>query len=150
MRKEGCEDMTEKGENEIISISLPKEAVRVMDGACDCMGYKSRSEFVRDAVRAFVQEKDKIDRITGIIEGVLILVYDHTADNKVSAIRHSYDNVFRSFVHSDFREVTCKCCEVLIFSGEAEKVRKAFYELRTVRHVEEAHLLVTSRKVMSR
>ena len=146
MRKEEREDMTEKGENEIISISLPKEAVRVLDEACGGMGFKSRSEFVRDAVRAFVREKEEIDRITGIIEGVLILVYEHEADNKVSAIRHRYDNVFRSFVHSDFREVTCKCCEVLIFSGEAEKVRKAFYELRTVRHVEEAHLLVTSRK----
>lgn len=132
--------------SEVISVSLPKKTVETLQRAVEEMQYMSRSEFVRDAVRAFLKEKQHIDSISGKVEGVIIILYGHTAATQVSDVRHSYIEMFRSFMHSDFDIDNCSCCEVLMFSGDAKKLRSAFYELKSIKGVEEAHIFVASRQ----
>ena len=51
-------------------------------------------------------------------------------------------DLIKSFMHSDFKEKSTKCCDVLIFSGDAERIRKAVYDLEVIRNVEEVSLFV--------
>ncbi len=132
----------EKNGLSVVSISLPKQTVEAMENAIDEMGYASRSELVRDSLREFMREKATLDRVTGRIEGVVMILYEHSSDGKVGEVRHRYMGTFRSFMHSDFDIPDSPCCEVLIFSGDAEVVRKAFFELRSVKGVKEAHIFI--------
>ena len=138
--------MTRKGKGtEIISISLPETTAKEVDDLVEEMGYPSRSELVRDAVRALIKSKMDLERLDGTVEGVMILLYDHRASQDVSDVRHANMHLFRSFMHSDFDasscevdERSCKCCEVLLFSGPAEDLRAAHNRFRTIKHVEES------------
>jgi metal-responsive CopG/Arc/MetJ family transcriptional regulator len=142
--------MTRKGKDiEIISVSLPKKTVDEVDAVIAELGYPSRSELVRDAIRALIKSKEELDKLEGQIEGVLTILYDHRASQEVSNIRHDNMHIFRSFMHSDFSNETCRvgdkgcmCCEVLMFSGDADTVREAYYKLRSIKHVVESTLFV--------
>jgi len=138
--------VTKKGKDtEIISVSLPVSTAREVDRMVEVKGYPSRSELVREAVRGLIKADQLLEEVEGDIDGVMILLYDHKASLEVSDVRHANMHLFKSFMHTDFanhtcsvHENACKCCEVLIFSGEAAEVRKVHNAFRTTRHVEES------------
>jgi CopG family nickel-responsive transcriptional regulator len=129
----------------IVSISLPERIINDIEHALSELGYMSRSELIRDAVREFLREKKKLEDVKGTVEGVITLLYNHDVASKVSEVRHRYMGIFRSFMHSDFDIDNCSCCEVLLFSGKATTVRKAYYELKAIKGVDETHIYVASR-----
>ena len=113
------------------------------------MGHPSRAELVRDAVRGLIKDRLELARMEGSIDGVLILLYDNKAAREVSDIRHSNMHLFKSFMHTDFADHTCsvhdgacKCCEILLFSGDAEAIREVHNRFRSAKHVEESHVFL--------
>ena len=136
--------MTKKGKDtEIISVSLPNGVASEMDRLVQELAYPSRSEFVREALRSFIRDKEGLDGREGVIEGVMILLYDHKASREVSEVRHESMHLFKSFMHTDFDDHTCpvhedacRCCEVLMFSGDADELRTVHQRFRNIRHVE--------------
>jgi CopG family nickel-responsive transcriptional regulator len=138
--------MTKKGKDtEILSISLPEGVASEMDRLVAELDYPSRSELVREAIRDFIRAKREMDGVEGTIDGVMILLYDNKAAREVSEIRHSNMHLFKSFMHTDFADHTCsvhdgacKCCEILLFSGDAEAIRQVHNRFRTTKHVEES------------
>jgi CopG family nickel-responsive transcriptional regulator len=129
----------------IVSISLPERIINDIEHALSELGFMSRSELIRDAVREFLREKKKLEDVKGTVEGVITLLYNHEVASKVSEVRHRYMGIFRSFMHSDFNIDNCSCCEVLLFSGKAITIRKAYYELKAIKGVDETHIYVASR-----
>ena len=109
--------MSERPATSIVSVSLPKRLAREMDDAAEDLGYASRSELVRDAVRGFLSRLHTLEGAQGHLEGVITLLYDHGRGARVSEVRHRYMGLFRSFMHSDFASDRCTCCEVLVFSS---------------------------------
>jgi CopG family nickel-responsive transcriptional regulator len=135
--------MTSKGKDiEILSFSLPKKIVTEIDELSQDVGYTTRSELIRDALRSFIRSKSDIDKIKGKVEGVIVLLYQHSADHKVSELRHKHMDVIKSFMHSDFRERASKCCDVLIFNADAERVRKILYDFEAITNVEAVQLFI--------
>lgn len=138
--------MTRKGkETEIISVSLPESTARELDRMVAEKGYPSRSELVREAVRGLIKADQRLWDVEGEVDGVMILLYDHKASREVSEVRHAHVDLFKSFMHTDFADHTCsvheeacKCCEVLLFSGNAAQVRAVHDAFRTTKHVEES------------
>ena len=58
--------MTAKGKDiEILSFSLPKKIVTEIDELSQDVGYTTRSELIRDALRSFIRSKSDIDKIKG-------------------------------------------------------------------------------------
>lgn len=137
--------MNKQEEARIVSMSVPAEMDAAIRAAAEDMGYRSRSELVRDAVRALLREKIRLDERRGTVEGVITLLYEHDAAGQVSAVRHRHMDIFRSFMHSDFDAAGCSCCEVLMFSGHIDDVSTAYYQLKAVKGVDEAHIYVASR-----
>ncbi|MCI0497041.1 MAG: CopG family ribbon-helix-helix protein [Thermoplasmata archaeon] len=138
----GHRDDRPKNGTSVISISLPTSTVAEMGAALEDMGFVSRSELVRDALREFMREKRSVERLDGKVQGVMVLLYHHDASGRVSDVRHRHREVFRSFTHSDFDSRAASCCEVLLFSGEAKEVTAAYFELKGVRGVLETHIYV--------
>ena len=138
--------MTRKGKDtEIISISLPEGVATEVDRLVRDLEFPSRSELVREALRAFIRSSREVDAVEGDVDGVMILLYDHKAAREVGEVRHGNMHLFKSFMHTDFEdhscavhEDACKCCEVLMFSGDAREVRRVHHRFRTTKHVEES------------
>ena len=125
----------------IISMSLPENTLKEIDRMVEVIGYPSRSELVRDAVRSFLREKAEISALAGHINGILILIYDHGCAAQVSEVRHRHMAIFKSFMHADFDEGE-ECCEALMFCGDAEKVRESYNQLTTIVGVKETRLFL--------
>lgn len=127
---------------EILSFSLPAELVRKLDALSTAIGYSTRSELIRDGVRLLLKENEKLDGMRGAAEGVIILLYDHAAENRVSELRHGFTDVFRSYTHCDFEVKSTRCCEILVFRGPADRVRKAIEGLQATRNVDEVQVFL--------
>ena len=125
----------------IVSLSFTDEILGEMDAATEKIGYSSRSELVRDAVRAFLKEKAEVSKLEGHIDGVMMLVYDHNSAAQVSEVRHRHMSVFKSFMHADF-DAGDDCCEVLMFCGEAGEVKESYNQLSTLVGVKEARIFL--------
>lgn len=131
----------QSGANKIVSLSLPINILSDIDSAVSSVGYSSRSELVRDAVRAFLREKAEVAKLEGHINGVLMLVYHHNSAAQVSEVRHHHMGVFKSFMHADF-DGGDDCCEVLMFCGEADDVKESYNRLSTIVGVKEARIFL--------
>jgi metal-responsive CopG/Arc/MetJ family transcriptional regulator len=131
-----------KNGTEILSFSLPKELVRELDATSKAIGYPTRSELIRDGVRLLLKNNEKLDGMEGTAEGVIILIYDHAAENRVSELRHRFTDVFRSYTHCDFEVRSTRCCEILVFRGGAARVRKAIEGLQAIKKVDEVQVFL--------
>ncbi|MBM4248452.1 MAG: CopG family ribbon-helix-helix protein [Euryarchaeota archaeon] len=127
---------------EILSFSLPRELVRKLDATSRAIGYPTRSELIRDGVRLLLKNNERLERLVGISEGVIILIYDHAAEHGVSELRHGFTDIFRSYTHCDFEVKSTRCCEILVFRGAAERVRKAIDGLQSVKKVDEVQVFL--------
>ena len=133
---------SKKNGTEILSFSLPGDLVKRLDTLSMAVGYSTRSELIRDGVRLLLKQNEKLDGMKGTSEGVIILLYDHAAETRVSELRHQFTDIFRSYTHCDFEVKSHRCCEILVFRGEADRVRKAIEGLQAVRNVDEVQVFL--------
>jgi CopG family nickel-responsive transcriptional regulator len=135
--------MTAKGKNiEIISVSMSKKMAKEIDELSKEIGYSTRSELIRDAIRLLINSKININKTKGRVEGVIVVLYKHSADKYVSEAKHKNMDIIKSFMHSDFGEMAPRCCDTLIFSGNADRVRKIIYELKAITNVDIVHVFI--------
>ena len=130
--------MTSKGKSEIISFSIPKTLAEELDNFRREMGYSKRSELLRDAIRTLIRSKSDLDSIEGMVEGILIILHDRCANNRVSDLIHENADITRSRMHSDFKG---KCCDVIAISGGAKRIKKMVNELRVL-NVERVEIFI--------
>jgi CopG family nickel-responsive transcriptional regulator len=133
---------SKKNGTEILSFSLPKDLVRRLDSLSTAIGYSTRSELIRDGVRLLIKNNEKLDGLKSTAEGVIILIYDHSAETRVSELRHRFTDIFRSYTHCDFEVKSHRCCEILVFRGEADRVRKVIEGLQAIRNVDEVQVFL--------
>ena len=133
---------SKKSGNEIISFSSTKELADDIDKLTKDIGYSNRSELIRDSIRMLKKSKLDIDKMDGMVEGVIIILHDHSVESEVSKIRHSNMELIKSFMHTDFNERTKTCCDVLFISGQAENIKKLLFDLGVVKNVNEVKFFV--------
>lgn len=127
---------------EVMSFSLPAELVGRLDSLTDDIGYSTRSELIRDGVRLLLKSHEKLEALKGEVEGVIIIIYDHSAETKVSGLRHRFTEVVRSYTHCDFDIKSHRCCEILVFKGEAGTVRRVVGGLQAIKNVDEVQVFL--------
>ena len=78
----------------------------------------------------------------GTVDGVIIFLYNHISEQRISDVKHKNTDLIKSYMHSHFHEQSSKCCETLIVSGKADRIRSLLYELESTRGVEEVQIFV--------
>lgn len=135
--------MTAKGKNtEIISISISKKMGQEIDTLSQDVGYSTRSELIRDAIRLLIKSKTDIDKIKGKVEGAIFLLFKQGAELDISKIKHDNSEIIKTDLHYHFSEKKSQCCEIMIFTGVGEKIRKIINDLKTIKNVEEVHVFI--------
>ena len=104
----------------IVSISLTEEILKEIDSLQKNLGFSGRSDAIRAGIRSFVSEEKQKENLSGNVNDILLVVHNDEYDNQVNGIKHSYEDLITTHLHSKIEGD--KCMELFMLEGEAESV----------------------------
>jgi len=104
----------------IVSISLTEEILREIDSLQKNLGFSGRSDAIRAGIRSFVSEEKQKENLSGNVNAILLVVHSDEYDNQVNGIKHSYEDLITTHLHSKIEGD--KCMELFMLKGEADSV----------------------------
>ncbi len=104
-------------------VSMDKNLLNKFDELIENIGYKNRSEAVRDLVRdALVKQTWKEDN--QLVAGSILIFYDHHRNNlveEITNIQHDYHDQILGSTH--FHVDKHNCLEIIIIKGKAKELQ---------------------------
>jgi len=104
----------------IVSISLNNDILSEIDKLKKSMGFSGRSEAIRAGIRNFVSETKQQTELSGKVHAILLVVHNDEFDHIVSGIKHNFEDLITTHLHSKIEGD--KCMELFVINGEAERV----------------------------
>ncbi len=104
----------------IVSISLNNDILSEIDKLKKSMGFSGRSEAIRAGIRNFVSETKQNTELSGKVHAILLVVHNDEFDHIVSGIKHNFEDLITTHLHSKIEGD--KCMELFVINGEAERV----------------------------
>ena len=104
----------------IVSISLNQEILSELDKLQKTMCFSGRSEAIRAGIRTFVSEEKQKSQLTGNVHAILLVVHNDEFDHVVSGIKHNFEDLITTHLHSKIEGE--KCMELFVIDGDAERV----------------------------
>lgn len=126
--------------SEIISMSLDEPTLKELDNLQKELGFSGRSETIRQCVRLFSNDQKQSRKLTGEIDGVILVVHPDEHTETVSQTRHAYQTIIKTQIHNHLENHMC--LELFIVKGPAETVKKLAKTLQTSKKVTLVKLLV--------
>ena len=104
----------------IVSISLTEEILKEIDSLQKNLGFSGRSDAIRAGIRSFVAEEKQKEDLSGNVNAIILVVHNDEYDNQVNGIKHSYEDLITTHLHSKIEGD--KCMELFMLKGEAGSV----------------------------
>ncbi|HHT75346.1 MAG TPA: nickel-responsive transcriptional regulator NikR [Methanomassiliicoccaceae archaeon] len=126
-----------------IGVSLEPELLEDFDNLVKKKGYTTRSEGIRDLIRAALVEELWSDSEASVV-GTITLVFDHspTVQDRLMELQHHHHANISSTVHIHISME--QCLEVLVVWGKAKEVQALADEIIAVKGVLYGKLTMTS------
>ena len=105
----------------IVSVSLNQKILHDIDTLQEEMGFSGRSETIRAAIRMLLADKREKDDLKGTIDATLFVIHDEKASDKVSTIRHDYQDLIKTQIHNHLENQ--KCLEIFVIRGDAKRIK---------------------------
>ncbi|HXX96668.1 MAG TPA: CopG family ribbon-helix-helix protein [Candidatus Bathyarchaeia archaeon] len=125
----------------IISISLNKNILAEMDKIQKSLGFSGRSELIRAGIRSLLSEEKRRDNITGFIHALFLAIHDEKSDDQVTEMRHTFDKVINTHLHSKIDKD--KCLEIFLLKGDATEINEMARQFQSNRNMDNVELVVT-------
>jgi len=125
-------------------ISIDAKLLDDFDRLIEQKGYETRSEALRDLIRASLIEVKWEDDEEEMV-GTVTLVYNHHVrdlSDKLTEHQHSYHHQIISALHVHLD--AHNCLEVLVVRGKAREIKKIADEIIGVKGVKHGKLVMTS------
>lgn len=125
-------------------VSIESYLINKFDRLITKIGYKNRSEAIRDLIRErLVHEEWKIGEKETV--GVITLVYNHEVrelTGTLTELQHQYYNsiISSSHIHLDKHN----CLEVIVVKGKSNLIKKVADNLISTRNVKHGKLIMTT------
>ena len=130
--------------SQIISFSADKEFAADFDSLIERSGYKNRSRFIRDAALFFAEMQQRGDLMNmdpdEIVEGHLVVYYQHGNEQKLLDLRHSDLVEVASYNHSSLKH-SHACVDVLRTKGTASNLRLVIEQLQNTPDVDKVSFI---------
>ena len=124
----------------IVSISLNDTILKEIDRIQNELGYSSRSEVIRAGARLLISESKEKERLTGMINSTLLLIHSQDIEDVVTEIKHRFEDITKTQIHSHLREN--KCLEVFVLDGDANRIKEMVRLFQTSRKMDYVKLIV--------
>ena len=112
--------------SKILSFSVDDAFAKGFDSMIKASGYKNRSRFFRDAATQFseLKQRGELQDMSedAVVEGHIIVYYQHAAEHRLLEIRHSDTLNVTSYNHSCLSH-SHTCVDVLHAIGKAKDFR---------------------------
>jgi CopG family transcriptional regulator, nickel-responsive regulator len=118
----------------IMSVSLPDSLVQQMDGLTKERGFAGRSDFVRAAVRDFIQQLMLDQTKRGKHSATITLLYPEELERRVAEVAHDHSKLVTSMMHAHAGRG--RCVTVYIVEGEGEAIHQLTTEFKSLRDAE--------------
>lgn len=124
---------------QIISFSVDSTFADGLDDLIAKSGYLNRSKFLRDAALHFgeIQQRGELADMEKdvVVEGHLVIYYQHGIEHKLMEIRHSQSLDITSYSHSCLAH-SHTCVDVMHAIGSAEQFRETMEQLQNIQNVD--------------
>jgi len=124
----------------IISVSIDKETLAELGSIEKSIGFSGRSEAIRAGVRLLVEENKSVEKLSGEIKAVLLLVHEEKVEKSASFLAHEFEDVLSTHIHSSLKRG--KCLEIFVLAGSAGRIRELFRSAKASRKMEYSRLVV--------
>jgi CopG family nickel-responsive transcriptional regulator len=104
----------------IISVSLSEPLLKEIDQIKDEMGFSGRSEVLRTSARLLISENKEKSNLEGELNSVLILIHDQKYEDQVTEIKHDFEDIINTQIHSHLQDE--KCLELFILDGDSQRM----------------------------
>jgi len=104
----------------IVSISLTDEILKDLQQLKSSMGFSGKSDAIRACIRSFVAEEKQKNVLSGMIHAILLVVHNDEYDDQVNGIKHSFEDLITTHMHSKIEGE--KCMELFMLKGDADSV----------------------------
>ena len=120
----------------IISVSLPKELLEELDGVLGENKSATRSEVIRQAVRSYLSEYNKLDDVKGNVIATITVLYDKTKKNEeLFHVQHEFGDMITAYLHSHLADENC--LEVMVVKGPADRLKNLIDALKANKPVKQ-------------
>ena len=130
--------------SQIISFSADREFAADFDNLIERSGYKNRSRFIRDATLFFAEMQQRGDLMNmepnEIVEGHLVVYYQHGKEQKLLDLRHSDLVEVASYNHSSLKH-SHACVDVIQAKGSASNLRLVIEQLQNTSNVDKVNFI---------
>ena len=123
----------------IISISLSEKLLQEIDEIKEELGYSGRSEVIRTSTRMLIADNQEKKALHGDIDSILILIHNQKAEDKVTEIKHDFEDIINTQIHSHLKDE--KCLEIFIMEGDAERMNTLTKLFQTSRKMDYVKLI---------
>lgn len=127
-----------------IGVSLPSNLLKKFDTIIRGRGYSSRSEGIRDAIRAYIVEYEWMERESGDEIGTVTYIYDHDQRGlgaELTEVQHRYLDMIKSSTHIHLDHENC--FEVVVIQGDAKKIKELAENIMSLKGVKHVKLTTT-------
>jgi len=125
----------------IVSISLNDKSLKELDDTQKRLGFSGRSEMIRTATRMLNEDYKQKEGISGDTDAVILVKHDQDVEDRVTEIKHKFNDVITSHLHSHLRNK--KCLEIFVVNGGAEKIKELFSMFQTSKNIDYVKLILT-------
>ena len=123
----------------IVSISLNQNLLSEIDNLKKSLGFSGRSEAIRAGIRNFVSEEKQKTELSRKVHAILLVVHSDKFDHIVSGIKHNFEDLITTHLHSKIEGD--KCMELFVINGDAEKVSTITKDFKTNKKMDTVKLV---------
>jgi CopG family nickel-responsive transcriptional regulator len=127
-----------------IGVSLPSNLLNKFDTIIRGRGYSSRSEGIRDAIRAYIVEYEWMERESGEEMGTITYIYDHNQrglGDELTEAQHHFIDMIKSSTHIHLDDENC--FEIIVMKGDAKKIKGLAERIMSLKGVKHLKLTTT-------
>jgi CopG family nickel-responsive transcriptional regulator len=124
----------------IVSVSINEKLLHDIDSIKNEMGFSGRSDVIRASARMLIADNREKSTMTGETDSVLTLIHSQEAEDKVSDIKHDYEDIINTQIHTHLKEH--KCLEIFILDGDVQRMYQLAKTFQTSKKMDYVKLTV--------
>lgn len=124
----------------IVSVSLNEKLLEEIDNIRDEIGFSGRSEVIRASARMLIADNKEKENLDGEINSILVLIHGQEVEDRVTEIKHDFEDIINTQIHSHLKEN--KCMEIFILDGMSDRIKELWKMFQKSRKIDYINLIV--------